>query len=288
MISIRKPLSYLFLLVGLVMYSQNQFIKIGKDSIDVFIEDMGEGKPVVFIPGWTMTTEFFVKQKEHFGEKFRFISYDPRSHGKSSKTKSGHTYKTHAADLNDIINNLELHDVVLVGWSSGCATIYEYVKLFGTQNLSHLVFIDEPPKWIGDITNEWVYGTFEDYRGSLRDLIEDRDSYAVGIANWMTQRKLDSLELKWMLDQMLLTPNDVALSLYIDGMVSDYNSVLIDLNAKIPMLFMVRNSWYQDVLDWLKINVPDAQIVSIASHAYFYEEPEDFNKMLETFIKRAP
>ncbi len=288
MILIRKLIYALLLIVGFILRGQDQFIKVGKDSIDIYVEDLGEGKPVLFIPGWTMTSQFFSKQKKTFSEKFRFISYDPRGHGKSSKTLTGHTYKNHAIDLKDLIDRLNLQDVVLVGWSSGCATIYEYVQRYGNENLSHLVFIDEPPKWIGDKNKEWVYGSFEGYREGLKDLINDRKSYASGTANWMTKQSLDSVQENWMVDQMLMTPNDAALSLYVDGMVSDYTKVLMGLSGKLPMLFMLRESWYQDVLNWLKINVPDAKAVSIKSHAEFWEAPTDFNTTLEAFIRNEP
>ncbi len=285
MILIRKAICGLLLLTGFILQGQGEYLTVGKDRIDLYIEDEGEGQPILFIPGWTMTSQFFLKQKEHFKKQYRYISYDPRSHGKSSKTVNFNTYKNHAIDLNDMILKLNLKNVVLVGWSSGCATIFEYVQLFGTQNLSHLVFIDEPPKWIGDSSKEWVYGSFEGYRESLKNLIEDRETYASGIASWMIQQDLDSVQENWMVNQMLMTPNDAALSLYIDGMVSDYNEVLVGLNGETPMLFMVRESWHKEVSNWLKTHVPDAMAISISSHAAFWEKSESFNLRLESFIK---
>ncbi|MEM7382502.1 MAG: alpha/beta hydrolase [Bacteroidota bacterium] len=281
---IKRTICVVLLFIALQLQGQSKLITVGKDSVGLYIEDFGKGRPIVFIPGWTMTTQFFQKQTEHFRKNFRFITYDPRSHGKSSKAEKGHTYKNHAEDLSEILKSLDLKDIVLVGWSSGCATIYEYVALYGIENLSHLVFIDEPPKWIGDTSTEWVYGSFEGYRESLKDLIQDRESYAYDVANWMTKQELDSVQQNWMVKQMLMTPNDVALSLYIDGMVSDYNNILKGLNKKIPMLFMVRESWYDRTMNWLRSEVSEARVASISSHAEFWEKPEDFNSKLETFI----
>ncbi len=273
-----------FLLWSGFAYTQGEFIAVGKDSIAIYLEDLGEGKPILFIPGWTMTSQFFISQKDYFSKKYRYLSYDPRSHGKSTKTANHNTYKNHAVELEDIIRKKKLQNVILVGWSSGCATIYEYVKAFGIENLSHLVFIDEPPKWIGDRNSEWVYGTFEGYRESLKGLIENRKDYAFGTANWMTAKDLDSTEADWMVNQMLMTPNDAALSLYIDGMISDYNAVVKGLDGKIPMLFMVQDSWYASSDNWLKQHVPNAKVLAIPSHAAFWEAPEQFNVNLESFI----
>ena len=56
----------------------------------------------------------------------RFISFDPRAHGLSSKTPSGHYYEQHGRDLHAFINALELENFILGGWSFGClATLSE-------------------------------------------------------------------------------------------------------------------------------------------------------------------
>ena len=114
----------------MVVHGQDRFVQVGNDSVSIFLEEDGKGNPVIFIPGWTMTTKFFKNQRNFFKEKFRYISYDPRGQGKSEKTKRGNTYATHADDLHGIIKTMGLKNVVLVGWSSGCATIFEYAKIY--------------------------------------------------------------------------------------------------------------------------------------------------------------
>lgn len=262
--------------------AQENYINV--NNIDIYIEDVGTGQPIIFIPGWTMTTEFFSKQKNYFKKDFRFITFDPRSHGKSTKTKIGNNYKTHAIDLKSIIEKLKLKNVILVGWSSGCATIYEYIKSNGTNNIKQLVFIDEPPKWIGDSSKEWVYGTFEDYRESLKSLIDNRVKYATNTVDWMLKKETDATIKKWMVNQMLLTPLDATLSLYIDGMSSNYNSTLKSIDTKVPSLFLVSPYTFSSAKKWLKSNAPNAKINAIESHAYFWERPEKFNSKLKNFI----
>ena len=283
MILIKKTLAFLLLSMTFSTYGQDGFIQVGRDSIAIFVEDVGQGRTIIFIPGWTMTSKFFKKQKHYFEANYRFISFDPRGQGRSTKTNKGNTYEKHADDLNGIIKEMGLEDIVLVGWSSGCATIYEYVKKYGADNLSHLVFIDEPPKWIGDVEEEWVYGTFEDYRKSLKSLIGDFDDYLEGVVDWMLVKDFEPEEKEWMMNQMQMTPKDIAISLYVDGVTSDYNDVLKQLD-KVPMLFMVRDSWYPQVQEWLKTNVVGAKVRAIPSHAAFWEYSNDFNGVLESFV----
>lgn len=262
--------------------AQESYISV--NNIDIYIEDIGTGQPIIFIPGWTMTTEFFSKQKSYFKKDFRFITFDPRSQGKSTKTKVGNNYKTHAADLKTIIKKLQLTNVILVGWSSGCATIYEYINSNGTNNIKQLIFIDEPPKWIGNPSKEWVYGTFEDYKESLKSLISNRVEYASNTVEWMLKKEANAHTKRWMVNQMLLTPLDATLSLYIDGMASDYNSTLKSVDKTIPLLFLVSPLTFSRAKTWLKANIPNAKIKAIDSHADFWERPEKFNLKLNKFL----
>ncbi|MCG8456128.1 MAG: hypothetical protein MI919_07590, partial [Holophagales bacterium] len=67
-------------------------------GVEMHYVEAGEGRPIVFVPGWTMTTELFRAQIEGFSEHHRVLSFDPRSHGKSTKTSEGNTYAQHGRD----------------------------------------------------------------------------------------------------------------------------------------------------------------------------------------------
>jgi pimeloyl-ACP methyl ester carboxylesterase len=252
------------------------------DGVELFMEESGQGRTLIFIPGWTMTHKFFEKQKTFFSEKYHVLVYDPRGHGRSGNTLNDNHYAQHATDLREIIDKKVLKDVVLIGWSSGCLTIYEYLRKYGHKGINKLVMIDEPPKWIGDTQKEWVYGSFESYRSSLKGLLSEPNN-PDGIINWMLKDSVDITTKAWMKNEILMTPPHVALSLYVDGVASDYNQELRDI--EVPALFMVRDSWYDKVKEWLQTNAPFAKIVPIVSHAMFWERPQVFNKMLLLFIE---
>ncbi len=285
-----RVLSINLLLFGLLacpvssISAQGTFLEIQNGTLDIYYEDEGIGQPIIFIPGWTMTTGFFEKQKVHFKDEYRVICYDPRSQGRSEKTLRGNTYAQHARDLQEIIATLDLSDAILVGWSSGCLTIYDYLQQFGTEGIDRLVLIDEPPKWIGNQEEEWVYGTFEGYRGSLKGILNSRKSDAYGIVDWMLKEPIDSLQKNWMVSEMMLTPDHVALSLFVDGMIADYTETLKSIDGATPALFLLRQSWYEQTSTWLKQHVPEAKTAAMISHAMFWERPKEFNRILEQFI----
>lgn len=58
----------------------------------LYYSDEGKGTVILFVPGWTMTSEVFVKQQAAFATTHRVIILDPRGQGRSSKNSSQYTY----------------------------------------------------------------------------------------------------------------------------------------------------------------------------------------------------
>src|SRR6478609_2915542 len=108
-------------------YSGN-YVRVSPE-LELYYEEAGTGRPLIFIPGWTGTNEFFIPyQISHFSKKYRAITYDPRSQGRSSKTLEGNNYLQHGRDLRAFADALKLKDAVVVGWSNGCADAYGYFR----------------------------------------------------------------------------------------------------------------------------------------------------------------
>ncbi len=270
-------------LASLQCYGQGEYVTLN-DGAKLYMEESGRGQTLVFITGWTMTHRFFEHQKSQFSEGYHVLTYDPRGQGRSDKTTYKNTYKDHADDLRQLLQQKELSDVVLIGWSSGCLTVYEYARNFGLDGIDKVVLIDEPPKWVGDVDTEWVYGSFDDYRSSLKGLL-DGPSEPGGIINWMLSNEVDSGTMQWMREEIRMTPPHVSLSLYIDGLVSDYQVDLIKMAADIPTMVMVRWNLLEEVKHWLELYAPSVQLKRISSHAMFWQRPTEFNEMLSAFLE---
>ena len=82
-----------------------RYARVSPD-LDIYYEEAGTGTPIIFNPGWIGTTEFFHQQLAHFSKHYRAISYDPRSHGRSSNTLENNNYLQHGADLGAFIATL--------------------------------------------------------------------------------------------------------------------------------------------------------------------------------------
>lgn len=121
------------------------FITVGDENstpVELYYEDQGAGQPVVLIHGYPLNGHSWEKQtRELLGQGYRVITYDRRGFGKSSKVDAGYDYDTFAADLNTVLETLDLRDVVLVGFSMGTGELARYVSRFGHERVAKLAFL---------------------------------------------------------------------------------------------------------------------------------------------------
>jgi len=121
------------------------FIKVGQENstpVEIYYEDHGSGSPVVLIHGWPLNGDAWEKQTAAFlSAGHRVITYDRRGFGRSSKPGVGYNYDTFAADLDTLLNALDLTDVSLVGHSMGTGEITRYIGKYGTKRLLKAVLI---------------------------------------------------------------------------------------------------------------------------------------------------
>ncbi|MGW9183501.1 alpha/beta fold hydrolase [Agromyces sp. NPDC055661] len=126
-------------------------------------------RPVVLIAGFkaaATTWSYQVKPLARAG--LRVIAFDRRGHGASEIGPDDHTMDRHGADIHDLLRELELDDVTLVGQSMGGNAIWSCVRQFGTGGIRDIVIVDQTPKMLN--TADWPFG-FYDYDASNVDTL---------------------------------------------------------------------------------------------------------------------
>jgi pimeloyl-ACP methyl ester carboxylesterase len=90
------------------------------DGGTIYTISRGDGPPVVFCHGVTLSSRVWAKQFEAFpAAGFRAVAFDSRGHGESTVGESGHSIDNLADDLRTVLEELDLHDAILVGHSMG-------------------------------------------------------------------------------------------------------------------------------------------------------------------------
>ena len=163
---------------------QRSYITVGQENstaIELYYEDHGSGKPVVLIHGWPLSGASWEKQTAALlAAGRRVITYDRRGFGKSSQPATGYDYDTFAEDLNKLITALDLHDVALVGFSMGGGEVARYIGRYGTERVSHAVFLGAVPPFLlktADNPNGVDLSVFD---GIKKGLAADRPAFLAG------------------------------------------------------------------------------------------------------------
>lgn len=120
------------------------YIDISQSStgtLQLHYQDYGKGRPVILIHGWPLSGRTWEPQIADLVEAgFRVIAYDRRGFGASSQPWSGYDYDTLAQDLNELIAELTLSDVTLVGFSMGGGEVARYIGMYGSTFIRSAVF----------------------------------------------------------------------------------------------------------------------------------------------------
>ena len=262
-----------------------QYVRVSPD-LELYYEEAGSGRPLIFITGWTGTNEFFAQdQFPHFSKKYRVLAYDPRAQGRSSKTLEGHNYIQHGKDLRAFMETLKLKDPIVVGWSNGCTDVYGYFRTYGTDNVKAFICIDQSPKQHRAQKGDWGdFSEVSEVGGFINGAAYDRPALMNEFLPTMLKRKITAEEVNWSLDQVRKTPNYVAVLLAADGSFADYTPEAAMIDGKIPVLNFVSEAQAESAKAWLTKNAPHSKIVVLGNHWMFHEFPDKFNAALDAFL----
>jgi peroxiredoxin len=184
-------------------------INVGTENstpIELHVEDHGSGQPVVLIHGYPLNGRSWEKQSAALLEAgYRVITYDRRGFGLSSQPTTGYDYDTFAADLNTVLETLDVQDAVLVGFSMGTGEVARYLSTFGSGRVAKAAFLaslepfllqtDDNPSGVPASVFEGIeqtaradrYAWFDDFYQNFYNLDENlgsRISEAAVRASW--------------------------------------------------------------------------------------------------------
>ena len=167
--------------------------QMNTEPIKIYYEDHGQGKPVVFIHGWPLSGSMWEYQITNLPQQgLRCITYDRRGFGRSDWPAGGYDYNTMAGDLKAIIDELNLTDVTLVGFSMGGGEIAKYFSLYGGAKVSKVVLVsaitpymlktdDNPGGVPQEIFDKMTKGMLEDRPAFMQDF--NKDFFGVSLVN---------------------------------------------------------------------------------------------------------
>jgi pimeloyl-ACP methyl ester carboxylesterase len=262
------------------------------DQVELYYEVKGQGKPLLMIPGWTCTTQFFNKNSDVLAEKFQVILMDYRGHGESEKVMHSHRISRYAMDVKELLDHLDVNDVTILGWSMGVAILWSYLELFGKHRVSKLICVEQAPlQYTGP---DWAWGQngcydVEMFIRTCCAIESDPRGAAEGLAYGCLYHEPTPEVVKYIADEISKCPPYVRIEIMRDHTNLDWRDLLPELDIK-TLVCVARNS---AVFDWqgsayVGETIPGAQteFFEDSGHMLFWEEPEKFNAVITEFMEK--
>lgn len=271
------------------MVSRKEFIEVAPNVL-LHVTDLGEGIPLVLIHGWPLSDAMYEYQYQYFVERgIRVIGITLRGFGKSDKPYGHYNYEVFAADIKAVLEQLEVKDAVLGGFSMGGAVSLYYTARFKAAHISKLaLFGAAAPMWTQ--RGDYPYGISQEDAQQLIDLsrvdrpklYEDfgkifsasETSLSPGMAAWLGQ-------VNWEASPYAATQCLIALK------DTDLRPQLSEINLP-TAIFHGRHDKICDyqLAEQMHKGIKGSYIIPFeqSGHALFIEEAQKFNQELEKFI----
>jgi non-heme chloroperoxidase len=257
------------------------------DGLPLYFEDYGAGPPILLIPGWTLTTEFWKKQVADLTSDHRVVTLDLRGAGNSGKTGDGHSLSSYGADLEELLHKLNLKNVTLVGFAMGVSVAVHNLVKYGGRRIARFVWVDHSPRFFR--APDWPYALFGDFNPEELDktisrLRHDRST--------VTRELLAAMFLSpedWMLPEVMKTPTDVAATMLESVANVDLRPLIPELELPVLLVNGRRSVVPWEVGEWLQANLLRARRVVLdeSGHAPFWDDPRNFNEAVRRFVVGA-
>jgi len=119
-------------------FGRSEFIEVEK-NVRLHVSDVGEGRPVVLIHGWPLSDAMYEYQYAALMKNgYRAIGITLRGFGQSDKPYGKYNYDVFADDIKVVLEELQIENAVLGGFSFGGATVIRFVSKYKNQHVSKL------------------------------------------------------------------------------------------------------------------------------------------------------
>jgi pimeloyl-ACP methyl ester carboxylesterase len=153
------------------------------DGTEIYYEVMGEGDIALVLIGGLGATigRITWRYQLELSEEYKLILIDIAGHGNSGKDREKYTMELYGQDVKAVIEELDLKEVILVGWSLGGAVILEAATLISERILG-LIPVDSlfPNSLYTELNEEAIEGAIkpfeEDFVAAFTNLLNNHIS----------------------------------------------------------------------------------------------------------------
>lgn len=233
---------------------------------------------LVFVPGIGMPAWIWDKQLDYFSKDYNVVAIEPRSHGDSDQVSEGLHPLEMARDIKEVIQQLKLDQVVLIGWSIAASQAINYAahmgKLEGLVLVDGIAGIDPSVPFYPSMVDNW------------KEMQMNRRSFLENFIKNMFKKPVEEGYIQKLVDMTSRLPTNTILNLSANYFLLDFRSLLPKI--QIPVWMAVVDGPRLEYHLKVSETFPNAKIevFKSAGHALFVDQPEKFNHSLEAFLKQ--
>ncbi|TMU86065.1 2-succinyl-6-hydroxy-2,4-cyclohexadiene-1-carboxylate synthase [Bacillus sp. BHET2] len=261
------------------------------NDIHYFVEVKGQGKPLVFLHGFTGDTTTWTRVTDRLSSNYRCISIDLIGHGRTDSPVdcARYTMEQVSHDINTILNRLEVIQAQLIGYSMGGRTALHFT-LMHPQKVGALILESASPGLKTD--DERVERSSKDKALAERierEGIEAFVDYWEGVPLFASQTRLSEDERAEIREQRL-SQSPLGLSNSLKGMGTGAQeslwSKLEELSLPVHLLVGELDKKFVFIAEEMKKRNPTFQIETFSNtgHAIHVEEPRKFGTIIEDLL----
>lgn len=253
------------------------------DGITIAYDVRGRGATaIVFIHGWCCDRSFWRNQLEAFADDYRVVSLDLAGHGQSGRSRESWSVAAFGADVQAVVEQLDLKQVVLVGHSmGGPVALYAAPRLadrvigvVGVDTLHNAEF--RPPEGV----IEQASAAFEtDFAGTMTGFV--RSAFAEDV---------DGELVEWVTGKAIAADPVMAAALIRDYLNIDLKELISSAGTPVRCINAVADSPARPETA-IEINRKygdfDAVMIGDVGHFPQLERPEEFNALLREVLARV-
>ncbi len=224
----------------------------------------GTAPTLVLLHGWGCHGLFFSHLFERLSRVYDLIIPDLRGHGLSGKPARLPQICDLANDLAELIANLQLREVKLVGWSMGAGVAFQYLQSYGWQQLAGLAIIDMTPRLVN--STDWQLGIRDGYdensvQATLASIRTDWRAHCQKMPQAMLNARKHSTLATWLVNEMASQDAECMAALWSSLATKDNRSLLPSLNLPTIIIAGDESMLYSvDTAHYMASKLPDAQL----------------------------
>lgn len=259
-----------------------------EEGVELFVQDWGADTPLVFVHGWPLSHRMFEYQYIQLPrEDIRCIGIDLRGYGQSSKPWSEYDFDMFADDLKTVLDELDVDDVTLAGFSMGGGIVTRYMSRHNEEHVAKLALLGAASPILAkkpDFSEGVDGAAFIDLaEGCYVDRAKVSSDFADSIFH-----SAPTPELKGWLQNMSMESSPQAMADSIEAVGEmDLRSDLADISVPTLICHGVHDQAcpFELTAEKLHDGIENAELVRFeeSSHALFYEEKEKLNRELIEF-----